>query len=516
MLRIGLPEGVPLWQAKCTNRGYKAGPLESSLIMIRFLLNDQPVSLDNLEPGLTVLQYLRTNLGLVGTKEGCAAGDCGACTVVLGVLDSGRVRYEAINACITLVGALHGKQLLTIEHLQKNELLHPIQQAMVDCHGSQCGFCTPGVVMSLFAWWRAVKDGTAEAGHHSVAEALSGNLCRCTGYQPIFRAAAKGCESPPEAETADLAAQLQVLQTEANGQMSCGDALFFSPTSSAELAHLLGNWPNAQLVAGATDLGLEITQQLKRPPVLVHTRRVTELLEVGETADAIKIGAAVTYSAMQPMLQQRLPAFADLLGRLGSRQIRNQGTFGGNIANASPIGDTPPVLLALDAQLHLRGLFGTRTLLLSQFFTGYRTTALRQGEFIESVEIPKLKTHEVLKVYKISKRFDDDISAVCFALWLKMDGDVIVDVRIGCGGMAATPARAYKTENGLRGKVFDEAAVQAAGAALASDFQPLDDLRASAAYRLAVTANLVRRAWLEWRSGESLQVMMWPPEVRHA
>lgn len=487
--------------------------------MIRFLLNDQPVSLDNLEPGLTVLQYLRTNLGLTGTKEGCAAGDCGACTVVLGVAESGRIRYEAINSCITPVGALHGKQLLTIEHLQplkQHESLHPIQQAMVDCHGSQCGFCTPGIVMSLFAWWRGVTEGAVAPDHHSIAEALSGNLCRCTGYQPIFRAAAQACEAPPEPQSADTLAQLGALQTDADGQITCGDAHFFSPTGSAELARLLGNWPNARLVAGATDLGLEITQELKRPPVLVHTGRVTELLQMAETADAINIGAAVTYSAMQPLLRQHLPAFAELLERLGSRQIRNQGTLGGNIANASPIGDTPPVLLALDARVHLRSLFGTRTLPLSQFFTGYRTTALRQGEFIEAVEIPKLKSDEVLKVYKISKRFDDDISAVCFALWVKMDGDVIADVRIGCGGMAATPARALKTENVLRGKTFDEAAVQAAGAALARDFQPLDDLRASAAYRLAVTANLLHRAWLEWRSGGSLQVMAWQPEVRHA
>ena len=492
--------------------------------MIRFLLNDQPVSLDNVEPGLTVLQYLRTNLGLIGTKEGCAAGDCGACTVVLGAPESGRIRYQAINSCITPVGALHGKQLLAIEHLQplqehesqEHESLHPIQQAMVDCHGSQCGFCTPGIVMSLFAWWQEVKEGTVEPDHHSITEALSGNLCRCTGYQPIFSAAAKACEAPAEPQSADRVAKLEALQADADGQITCGDAYFFSPTSSAELVRLLGNWPNARLVAGATDLGLEITQQLKRPPVLVHTVRVTELLEVGETADAIKIGAAVTYSAMQPLLQQHFPAFAELLERLGSRQIRNQGTLGGNIANASPIGDTPPVLLALDARLHLRSLSGTRTLPLAQFFTGYRTTALQQGEFIESVEIPKLKSDEILKVYKISKRFDDDISAVCFALWLKMDGDVIADVRIGCGGMAATPARAFKTEVFLRGKVFDEAAVQAAGATLASDFQPLDDLRASAAYRLAVTANLLHRAWLEWRSGGSLQVMAWQPEVRHA
>ncbi len=484
--------------------------------MIRFLLNDQPVSLDNAEPGLTVLQYLRTNLGLTGTKEGCAAGDCGACTVVLGAVESGRVRYDAINSCITPVGALHGKQLLTIEHLQQGESLHPIQQAMVDCHGSQCGFCTAGIVMSLFAWWRAVKDGVVEPDHHSIAEALSGNLCRCTGYQPIFRAAAKVCDALAEPPSTTLVKQLESLQAEADGQLAFGDMHFFSPTSSAELARLLGNWPNARLVAGATDLGLELTQQLKRPPVLIHAARVSELLAIEETAEAVKIGAAVTYSAMQPTLKRNFPAFAELLERLGSLQIRNQGTLGGNVANASPIGDTPPVLLALDACVHLRSLSNARTVPLNKFFTGYRTTALQQWEFIETVEIPKLKADEVLKVYKISKRFDDDISAVCFALWMKLDGDVIRDVRIGCGGMAATPARAVHTENALRGNKFDEAVMQAAEAALTQDFQPLDDLRASAAYRLAVTANLLRRAWLEWRSGTAMQVMTWQPEVQHA
>lgn len=484
--------------------------------MIRFLLNDQPVSLDNADPGLTVLQYLRTNLALTGSKEGCAAGDCGACTVVLGELDSGRVRYDAINSCISPVGALHGKQLLTIEHLQQGESLHPIQQAMVDCHGSQCGFCTPGVVMSLFAWWRAVKEGNVEPDHHSIAEALSGNLCRCTGYQPIFRAAAKACDAPAEPVSTALIKQLESLLAEADGQIACGDAHFFSPTSSAELAQLLGNWPNARLVAGATDLGLELTQQLKRPPVLIHTARVAELLAIEETADTVKIGSAATYSAMQPTLRRHFPAFAELLERFGSRQIRNQGTLGGNIANASPIGDASPVLLALDAYVQLRSLSGARTVPLAQFFTGYRATVLRQGEFIEVVEIPKLKSDEVLKVYKISKRIDDDISAVCFAIWLKLDRDTIRDVRIGCGGMAATPARAIHTENTLRGKMFDEAAVRAAEAALTQDFQPLDDLRASAAYRVAVTANLLRRAWLEWRSGASIRVMTWQPEVQHA
>lgn len=473
--------------------------------MIHFLLNEQKVSLDNVPPSLSVLQYLRNHLGMTGTKEGCATGDCGACTVVLGAVDGGGVHYQAVNACITPVGTLHGKQLLTVEHLVRDGELHPLQKAMVEQHASQCGFCTPGVVMSLFSWWHAAKTGQGESLRHSLEVALSGNLCRCTGYQPIFRAAEQALLADSDFNDQSLHEAFAGLQSQGSGDLTLDQTHFFSPTSSAELARLLSNWPQAQLVAGATDLGLEFTQQLKTPQVLIDTSRVTELLAIRETQDALFLGGAVTYSRAQPSLEVCFPTFAQLLERLGSLQIRNRGTLGGNVANASPIGDTPPILLALNAQLHLCGLFGTRTLPVAQFFTGYRTTALRPGEFIESLELPKLGPGEVLKVYKISKRFDDDISAVCLALWLKREGEVVVDARIGCGGMAATPARALHTERALRGRAFDEQNVEAAQTALAKDFTPLDDVRASAAYRLAVAGNLLTRALLELR-GSAVQV----------
>lgn len=486
--------------------------------MIHFLLNEQAVSLDHVQPTLSVLQYLRNHLGMTGTKEGCATGDCGACTVVLGTVEGESIHYQAINACITPVGALHGKHLLTVEHLARDGELHLLQKSMVEQHASQCGFCTPGVVMSLFSWWHAAKSGQGESHRHSIEVALSGNLCRCTGYQPIFRAAeqallARQNESEVQIEPVGQNASNkdeQTIRLALNGLPEGGDLTldqshFFSPNSIAELTRLLSNWPQAQLVAGATDLGLEFTQQLKTPQILIDTSRVMELLEIRETADALILGGAVTYSRAQPALEVCFPTFAQLLDRLGSLQIRNRGTFGGNVANASPIGDTPPVLLALDTQLHLRGLFGTRTLPVAQFFTGYRTTAMRPGEFIENLELPKLGAGEVLKVYKISKRFDDDISAVCLALWLKREGEVVVDARIGCGGMAATPARALHTERVLRGRVFDEQSVEAAKAALTKDFTPLDDVRASAAYRLAVAGNLLTRALLELR-GSAVQV----------
>jgi xanthine dehydrogenase small subunit len=481
--------------------------------MICFLLNDQPVELDNVAPELSVLQYLRGCLGMTGTKEGCAAGDCGACTVVLGELSGTGIEYQTVNACITPVGALHGRQLLTVEHLALRSVLHPeqndlhpVQSAMVECHGSQCGFCTPGVVMSLFSWWHAAKTGRGNSDRQSLEVALSGNLCRCTGYQPIFRAAEQSLSAGLEAGDPGIQMALTALQSGGDGTTSKGQAHFFAPTNSTELVNLLSQWPQAQLVAGATDLGLEFTQLLKTPQVLIDTGRVRELLEIRETPDALLLGGAVTYSRAQPYLAALLPAFALLLERLGSLQIRNRGTFGGNVANASPIGDTPPVLLALGARVHLRGSSGVRVLSLDQFFTGYRTTALRPGEFIETLELPKLGDSDQLKVYKISKRFDDDISAVCLALWLRMDQGVVSDVRLGCGGMAATPARAPQVEQALRGRPLDTAAIESAKGALALDFQPIDDVRASAAYRLAVAGNLLTRAFLEIQGGEPLSM----------
>lgn len=479
--------------------------------MIRFLLNDRPMEIDRAPPGLTVLQYLRSHLGMTGTKEGCAAGDCGACTVAVGELCGNRIDYQVINACIAPVGALHGKQLLTVEHLARDGALHPLQQAMVEHHGAQCGFCTPGVVMSLFGWWQAVKQGQGSGDRHSLETALSGNLCRCTGYQPIFRAAEQALLTEAPQDDPAVCAALAELQAGDSVEHALGDTHYFSPQSSAQLAQLLELWPQAQLVAGATDLGLEWTQSLNMPRVLIDTCRVAELRVIRETPQSLFLGGAVTYSRAQPLLTEHFPAFAQLLERLGSLQIRNRGTLGGNVANASPIGDCPPVLLALDARLHLRSLKGERTVPVSGFFTGYRTTVLQPGEFIESLELPKLGAGEDLKVYKISKRFDDDISAVCLALWLKREGERVVDVRIGCGGMAATPARALQAEQALRGRPLEEGSVEVAKAALAQDFTPLDDVRASAAYRLAVAGNLLLRALLELR-GEAVQV--WRPAGR--
>ncbi|WP_373086933.1 xanthine dehydrogenase small subunit [Zhongshania sp.] len=475
--------------------------------MIRFLLHDNPHQIDEIAPTMSVLDYLRTSLGQTDCKEGCAAGDCGACTIAIGSLGETGIHYHAANACITPLASLDGRQLLTVAHLREQRQdataeqdLHPVQAAMVNCHGSQCGFCTPGIVMSLFCWWHAVKRGELTADRHSIETALSGNLCRCTGYQPILKAAVQALAADEEdqflARESQLFTQLQAQQANSS---SCQGPLghFLLPTSLGELNTLMADNPNAQLIAGATDLGLSFTQQLQSAELLIYTGRVAELQRCEQCEDAIHVGGAVTYSRALPLLRQAFPSFANMIGRLGSLQIRNQGTLAGNIANASPIGDSPPVLIALNARLQLSSCSGNREVAISDFFSGYRQTVMRSDECIVSIVIPTLKNGEILKVYKISKRVEDDISAVCMALWLRCDNAIITEIRLAFGGMAATPARAMLTEQALLNRPFDDLSINDAKQALMLDFSPIDDVRASAAYRLAVAGNLLKRAQLE-------------------
>ncbi|MFR0689121.1 xanthine dehydrogenase small subunit [Enterobacterales bacterium AE_CKDN230030158-1A_HGKHYDSX7] len=474
--------------------------------MIEFLLGDERVQADGLAPETSLLDYLRTHLGRTGSKEGCASGDCGACTVVLAEPEGMALRYRAVNACITLLGAVHGRQVLTVEHLAEGGALHPVQQALVDCHGSQCGFCTPGIVMSLFAW----RHSSAPHDRETALSALSGNLCRCTGYRPILdaatRIAGQPCIDRFEQNSALTATRLRQIST--TGRLQEGAAQAWLPASLDELDALLQAQPSARLIAGGTDLALEATQNLKAFAALIHLDRVSELQRLEVHADHLLIGAARTYADCLEALRE-FPGVATLLERLGSLQIRQRGTLGGNIANASPIGDMPPLLLALDARLRLRRAGSVREVPIDGFFTGYRTTLLQPGEYIEAVLIPRLRAHQRFRVDKVSKRRDDDISAVCLALRLDLDDKgAVIDARLACGGMAATPLRGANSEAALRGRPFDAAAVAAAQAALPQDFQPIDDLRASAAYRLKVAQNLLQRALLEWTPS--------PAEVRHA
>ncbi len=468
--------------------------------MVRFLLGDELVELGDVEPTLTVLDWLRLEKGRTGTKEGCAEGDCGACTVVVARLEDGRLVYRAVNSCILFLAMLDGCQLLTVEDLQAPDgALHPVQQAMVDCHGSQCGFCTPGFVMSLFALYRNEPAPPEER----VDDALAGNLCRCTGYAPIVKAAAVMYElgDPANdgfaAREADTVARLEALQDDETLCVGREDRKFYAPADADSLADLLLEIPDARIVAGATDVGLWVTKQLRDIAPMIHIGRVRELGGIAGTGDALTIGAGVTYDRAAGAIAELYPDAGELIRRLGGLQVRNIGTIGGNIANGSPIGDMPPVLIAADASLVLRRGAGRRTMPLEDFFIDYGKQDRAPGEFVEAVILPKPEPGDLFRCYKITKRFDQDISAVCGAFRLRLAGGKVADIRIAFGGMAATPKRAAGAEAALTGKPWTEVSLESALSALEADYTPLDDWRASAWYRTAVARNLLRKFLLE-------------------
>jgi xanthine dehydrogenase small subunit len=453
-----------------------------------FRLGQEERALRDVDPTMTVLEYLRGPERLCGTKEGCAEGDCGACSVVL--MDR-QGRYQAVNACVLFMPALDGKHLLTVEHLAGADgALHPVQQAMVDHHGSQCGFCTPGFVMSLLALRTEAKPDRA-----AINEALAGNLCRCTGYRPIVDAAIEACTGHQIPASLPLPAQHDTLALTHAGRQS------FSPRSADELAQTLLDHPQSVIVAGGTDVGLWVTKQHKKLPVTVSLDAADDLRVISENEDIIRIGAAATYQDALPVLEKHFPDLGALIRRIGSRQIRNRGTIGGNIANASPIGDTPPALLALDASLVLRVGNTRRTVKLDDFFTGYRRSVLAPSEFIERIDVPVPRPNETFRCYKVSKRFEQDISAVCGAFRLTLDNGIVRDIRIGFGGMAAIPSRALAVEAVLTGRRWNEATIRMAQVAMDDAFSPLSDMRASAAYRRIVARNLLQKCFLETSEG---------------
>jgi len=468
--------------------------------LIQFLLNRELRSERALDPNTTVLQYLREHRGKTGTKEGCASGDCGACTVVVGELVGDRLRYRTLNSCLTFVSALHGKQLISVEDLKDQGRLHGVQQAMVDCHGSQCGFCTPGFVMSLFALQKNA-GAVNEYDPHQTHEALAGNLCRCTGYRPILEAAEQACCSKQpdqfDAREAETIAQLKAIAPREMAELSDGEKRCLSPLTVAELAEVYAANPEARLLAGGTDLALEVTQFHRALPVMIHVGQIAEMKQVQLTDRHIEIGAAAPLTDCYEALAAEYPDFGELLQRFASLQIRNQGTLGGNIGNASPIGDSPPLLIALGAEIVLRHGANVRTLPLEDFFIDYKVTARQPGEFIEKVRVPRATADRLFRAYKVSKRLDDDISAVCAAFDLKIADGVIADARVAFGGMAAIPKRAAACEATLNGAPWNQQTVEAACDALAEDFTPLTDFRASREYRLLVAQNLLRKCFLE-------------------
>lgn len=471
--------------------------------MIQFLLNQTLRTEHTLDPNLTVLNYLREHLHKPGTKEGCASGDCGACTVVVGELhtdDQGleRLRYRSLNSCLTFVSALHGKQLISVEDLKHQGQLHSVQRAMVDCHGSQCGFCTPGFVMSLFA---LQKNSSGQADDHQAHEALAGNLCRCTGYRPILAAAEQACagQQPDQfdARLSATIAQLKAITPSQTGELNSGDKRCLLPLTVSDLAELYESQPQARLLAGGTDLALEVTQFHRPLPVMIYVGNVAEMKRIEHFADRIEIGAAVSLTDAYATLNTEHPDFGELLHRFASLQIRNQGTLGGNIGNASPIGDSPPLLIALGAQLLLRKGQTRRTLAIEDYFIDYRVTARQEGEFIEKIIIPRADPSQTFRAYKISKRLDDDISAVCAAFNLHIDNGVVTGARVAFGGMAAIAKRAAACEAALLGADWNSASIERACAALANDFTPLSDFRASKEYRLLSAQNLLRKYFIE-------------------
>ncbi len=446
----------------------------------------------------TVLDYLRLEEKSRGTKEGCNEGDCGACTVALGSLRNGEVVYEPVNACILLMGQLDGKELVTVDDLAEGNTLHPVQQAMVDMHGAQCGFCTPGFIMSLFTLYHAGHRPTRQ----QIVDQIAGNLCRCTGYRPIVDAGLASCTGKAIdkwARGAKSAAEtLSRLNDGSDLMIADGQGFLAVPSNPDTLASLAAANPDATIVAGSTDVSLWITKQLRTLPKIIHVSAVQSLHEIDDTPQRLSLGAAVTYAEAEPYLAAIDHDVGEVLRRLGSKQVRASGTVGGNIANGSPIGDMPPMLIALGATLHLRHGGATRQLPLEDFFLAYGKQDRQPGELVWRIDIPKLKAGEHFRAYKISKRFDQDISAVMAAFKFTVTGHRIDNVRIAFGGMAATPKRAPHTEKALADASLDDASTwSAAVSALAEDYQPISDMRASAAYRRDVAQSLLRKALIE-------------------
>jgi xanthine dehydrogenase small subunit len=472
---------------------------------IRFVHRGAVVEHAAPEPTRTVLQWLREEARCTGTKEGCNEGDCGACTVVLGELGpDGQLQLKPVNSCIQFLPTLDGKALFTVEDLSPpGAPLHPVQQAMVDCHGSQCGFCTPGFVMSLWA----TRERHAAAGttptRQQIADDLSGNLCRCTGYRPILDAGEQACATPEaRLDAAPVVAALQQLQNDAPLATPSG---FFAPKTVDELAALLQAKPEATILAGSTDIGLWVTKQFRPLGEIVSVGAVAELQRIEEHEGQLVIGAGASLEAAWAALAARWPSLHELWLRFAGRPTREAGTMGGNVANGSPIGDSAPVLMALDATIVLQQGARIRRLKLADFYTGYMKNLREPGELVRALEVPMPQPGTTVRAYKISKRFDCDISALCAGVAIDRDADDRVKAaRLAFGGLAATVKRAAAAEAALIGRPWDEAAAEAACTALAQDFTPMSDLRASAAYRLQVAQNLLRRAWLETRAANPL------------
>ena len=472
---------------------------------IEFVFQNKVHQILNPDPNETVLNFVRSNLKKTGTKEGCAEGGCGACTIVLGELKNNKILYKSINSCITFVPVLNGKQLILIENLtSENGKLHSVQNAMVDYHGSQCGFCTPGFVMSMFAMFKNNKSINNEL----INDSLSGNLCRCTGYRPIIDAA-KSLNNLSRYDHFDkdkfIILRLLKKITKKNIEIASNNKKYFAPKTIKELKKILNKVKDAKLLSGGTDLSLEVTKKRKELEKIIYLGSIEELNFIKKYKNEIEIGASTTLINFEKQIKKYYLDFYNILKRYGSVQIRNVCTIAGNIATASPIGDSLPLLMALDAKIIIDGKNGKKIIPINNFFIGYRKTKLKQGDFIYSVKIPILK-YNIFKAYKISKRFDDDISSVCGSFNLEINKNHIKGAKIAFGGMSEVPKRAIKTEKILINSEFSEKIFDKATKNLEKDFSPIDDMRASKKYRIEVAKNLLLKCFFEIKNQKLLRI----------
>ena len=464
--------------------------------IIKFVHQNQIIEVKNPNPNETLLNYIRTKLKKTGTKEGCAEGGCGACTVVLGELKNNKINYIAVNSCIMFLPTLQGKQLILVEDLvSKDGSLHPVQKAMVNFHGSQCGFCTPGFVMSLFSMFKNHKKFKEDV----IKESIAGNLCRCTGYQPIIKAA-KSLNSKNKIDhfaknKQNIISLLKKIKDE-NIVIYEKDKKYFAPRYVQELKKILKKNINSHFLSGGTDLSLTVTKERKDINSLIYINSINELNYIRNNNKYIEVGAATPLTVVESYIKKYYPDFTDILKRYGSIQIRNVATIAGNIATASPIGDTLPLLLSLDAKIVLKSIKKTKIISLDNFFINYRRTKLKKGQFIDSIRIP-LFPKNVFKAYKISKRFDDDISSVCASFNLEIINKKIKNIKIAYGGMASTPKRAKFCEKILLHSVITDEIINKAKKSLEKDFKPISDMRASRKYRMEIAKNLLNKCFLE-------------------
>ena len=472
---------------------------------VRFVLDGQIVEAQGERRTTTVLDYLREQLHRTGTKEGCAEGDCGACVVMVGELNGAgtAIDYKPVNACIQLLPSLDGKSVKTVESLKKSDgSLHPVQDEMVKCHGSQCGFCTPGIVMSLVNLVQVLPQPSRQ----QITDSLSGNLCRCTGYKPIIDAASKACERQSELkidDSADVPLLKEIARAKTPTLSLDGEIIvqpvvrtrkgneFVSPATVAEVADYLLKNPTTTLLAGSTEIGLQVNKKFTRPDHIMYLGNVDALRKIEETPKAWRIGAVVSITEVEALVAQAYPDFAEVLRRFGSPPIRSTATLAGNIANGSPIGDSMPCLMALGATLVLRRGDKTRTVALDQFYTGQKSNVLQAGEFIEAIELPKPMTGQVFRAHKVSKRFEQDISATCAAISYQLKDGKLAGVKLAYNGLAPAPCRAPKLEAVLEGKAPTDVKASDLDAAIAASFTARDGLRATWAYRSLVARNLV-------------------------